>query len=67
MERIRHDLRHVWEQEDDQLVFELEVTYWRPDGQILSRPGMGIFVVREGLVHEQRLFVDNAAVYAGLA
>lgn len=64
MERIRHELRNVWEQDGDQVVFELEVTYWRPDGQVLSRPGMGVFVLRDGLVHEQRLFVDNHAVYA---
>ncbi len=64
MKRIRHELRNVWEEDDDELVFELEVTYWRPDGKVISRPGMGIFVVRNGLVQEQRLFVDNNAVYA---
>lgn len=63
MERIRHDLRNVWE-EDDEVVFELAVTYWRKDGQVIERPGMGIFVVRDGLIHEQRLFVDSSAVYA---
>jgi hypothetical protein len=64
MDRIHHELRNVWEEDGDQLVFELEVTYHRPDGEVISRPGMGIFVVRDGLVHEQRLFVDSNAAYA---
>lgn len=64
MDRIRHDVRNVWEEDGGQLVFELEVTYWRPDGQVFTRPGMGIFVVRDGLIQQQRLFVDNSAVYA---
>jgi len=64
MKRVRHELRNIWEQDGDQFIFELVVTYWRPDGQVISRPGMGIFVVRDGQIREQRLFVDNNAVYA---
>jgi len=64
MERIHHELRNVWEEDGDQFVFELEVTYWPSGREAVSRPGMGIFVVRDGLIREQRLFVDNGAVYA---
>lgn len=59
---VRHELRHAWE-EGDQLIFELEVTYWRMDGQKIVRPGLGIFVIDEGKIREQRLFVDARGVW----
>ncbi len=62
LERIRHAVRNVWE-EDDELVFELAVTYWRKDGQVIERPGMGIFVMHDGRIREQRLFVDANGVW----
>lgn len=62
LERIRHSVRNVWE-EDDELIFELAVTYWRRDGQVIERPGMGIFVMRDGRIAEQRLFVDARGVW----
>lgn len=62
LERIRHAVRNVWE-EDDELVFELAVTYWRKDGKVIERPGMGIFVMDDGRIREQRLFVDANGVW----
>jgi ketosteroid isomerase-like protein len=62
LERIRHDLQNAWE-EGDELIFELEVTYWRKDGTTIVRPGVGIFVLDDGRIREQRLFVDNNAVW----
>ncbi len=62
LERIRHAVRNVWE-EDDELIFELAVTYWRKDGKVIERPGMGIFVMQDGRIREQRLFVDANGVW----
>ena len=62
LERIRHSVRNVWE-EDAELIFELSVTYWRKDGQVIERPGVGIFVLEDGRIREQRLFVDNNGVW----
>jgi ketosteroid isomerase-like protein len=62
LERIRHSVRNVWE-EGDELIFELAVTYWRRDGQTIERPGMGIFVLKDGRIAQQRLFVDANGVW----
>lgn len=59
---IRHELKDAWE-EGDQLMFELEVTYRRKDGQQIVRPGVGIFVLEDGRIREQRLFVDARGVW----
>lgn len=59
---IRHVIEHVWE-DGDMVIFELEVTYRRRDGTRISRPGMGIFVRQDGLIREQRLFVNDTAVW----
>ena len=62
--RIRHDLRNVWEAaEQHEVIFELEVSYWREDGQQIVRPGMGVFVVYDGKIREQRLVVDARGVW----
>jgi ketosteroid isomerase-like protein len=62
LERIRHELIHVWE-EDDEVIFELEVRYWRLDGVHFTRRGVGIFVLEDELIREQRLFVNDSAVW----
>lgn len=59
---IRHELRGAWE-EGDALIFELEVTYWREDGEKIVRPGVGIFVLDDGRIRAQRLFVDARGVW----
>jgi SnoaL-like domain len=60
----RHAIANVWE-EDGEVIFELEVTYRRKDGQVLVRPGVGIFVLESGsgTIRQQRLFVDNRGVW----
>jgi hypothetical protein len=63
LQGISHDLRGVWLQ-NDELIFELSVTYRRRDGTAIVRPGMGIFVLDEHrLIREQRLFVDASGVW----
>lgn len=62
LERIQHELVNVWA-EGDELVFELDVTYWRRDGGVVQRGGVGIFVMDGKLVREQRLFVDLNGVW----
>lgn len=62
LQEIRHELRGAWE-EGDELIFELEVTYWRKDGEKIVRPGVGIFVLDDGRIREQRLFVDSRGVW----
>lgn len=58
----RHELREAWE-EGDELIFELEVTYWREDGGRIARPGVGIFLLDDGRIRAQRLFVDARGVW----
>lgn len=60
--RIQHELRSAWE-EGEEVIYELEVTYRRRDGQTIVRPGVGIFVLEDGLIREQRLFVDARGVW----
>jgi ketosteroid isomerase-like protein len=62
LQRIHHRLLGVWE-EEDLVIFELEVTYERTDGATIVRPGMGIFVMEDGRIREQRLFVDMGGVW----
>ncbi len=62
LQGIRHELKDAWE-EGEQLIFELEVTYWRKDGQKIVRPGAGIFVLDNGRIRRQRLFVDARGVW----
>lgn len=60
--RVRHQLRTVWE-EQNEVIFELEVTYWRTDHRTIVRPGLGVFVIDDGRIREQRLFVDSQGVW----
>ena len=48
----------------DTTICEMRVTYTRKDGGIVEVPAANIFRMRDGLVHDYRIFVDNAAVYA---
>ncbi len=57
-----HELKAAWE-EDGELIFELQVTYRRRDGQTIARPGVGIFTMEGGKIRRQRLFVDSAGVW----
>ena len=61
---IRHELRHVWET-GEEVIFELEITYRRRDGQTIVRPGAGIFVLDHGRLGEQRMFADVKGVWDG--
>jgi len=62
LDRISHDIRNVWEH-GDELVFELDVTYYKRGGEVIKRSGIGIFVLDDGRVREQRLYVDLAGVW----
>jgi ketosteroid isomerase-like protein len=57
-----HQLKAAWEEEGE-LIFELDVTYRRRDGQTIVRPGVGIFTMEDGKIRRQRLFVDAAGVW----
>lgn len=63
LERIRHEIVNVWT-EDDELIFELDITFWRRDGGVLQRGGVGIFVMDGVLVREQRLFIELDGVWS---
>jgi hypothetical protein len=62
LDRIKHELKRAWE-EDGELIFELEVTYVRRDGETIIRPGTGIFVFEDHKVREQRLFVESRGIW----
>lgn len=59
---INHQLQGAWEEEQG-LIFELQVTYTRRDGHKIVRPGAGIFVFEDGKIRQQRLFVDASGVW----
>ena len=60
---LSHEVIGAWE-DGDTTICEMRVTYTRKDGGIVEVPAANIFRMRDGLVHDYRIFVDNAAVYA---
>lgn len=61
---IRHDLRQIWNVDDDTVVFEVDVTYSRKDGRDVRVPGSAVCEMRNGLMAQQRIYVDLAPVFA---
>lgn len=63
LDGIRHDLKNAWEEDDGTLIWELEVTYRRKDGQTIARWGVAVGHVADGRFTSQRLYVDQAGVW----
>ncbi len=60
----KHESRHIWEPEENLIVTEVSVSFSRRDGQVVRVPGTVIFEVRDGLIAEERAFVDMTPVFA---
>ena len=63
IQAIKHEVLEAWTV-DDKLFQKLQVTYTRLDGGVLSVPAANILTMREGLIGEYLIYVDNSALYA---
>ncbi|MFD5272190.1 nuclear transport factor 2 family protein [Streptomyces sp. NPDC058335] len=55
---IRHDINALWEPEPGTVVVTCDVHYRRSDGRELTLPCCNVFRVRDGLVHDYRIYMD---------
>lgn len=55
---IRHDIQDLWEVGDGTVVCVMDVHYRRRDGRELTLPCCNVFRVRDGLVHDYRIYMD---------
>lgn len=60
---IKHELRGIWDLADDMVLFEVDVTFSRKDGQDVQVPGAAICELRDGVMVEQRAYVDVMPVF----
>ena len=60
----KHEYRHIWEPEKNVIVTEVSVSFTRKDGQVVQVPGTVILELRDGLITEERAFVDMTPVFA---
>lgn len=61
---IRHEIHHLWEVEPGTVVAAMDVHYQRADGQSVTLPCCNVFRVRDGLVHDYRIYMDVNPVLA---
>ncbi len=66
LDGIRHDIKGVWEEEGGVLIYEVDVTYTRKDGGVVTCPGAVASLVEDELFQEQRIYVDITPVFAGM-
>jgi hypothetical protein len=52
----------AWES-DDKIFQKLTVTYTRHDGSTLEVPAANILTLRDGLINEYLIYVDNSALF----
>lgn len=58
-----HDLSDVWE-DDDFLICRLRVTYTRHDGKELSFPCVTVWKIKDNLISDYRIYIDNTPLFA---
>jgi ketosteroid isomerase-like protein len=61
---IRHDILDIWEVEAETVVAVMDVHYTRLDGGELTLPCCNTFRLRDGLVHDYRVYMDITPVLA---
>lgn len=59
---IRHDLIETWTLPQDVICRGI-VTYTRHNGTQLSVPFANVFKMRDGLIHDYLIYVNNAQLY----
>ena len=61
---IYHDIKLMWEPEENVVILDMEVTYYRLDGTVLRLPVMDFFRFKGNLIQELRIFMDVNPVFA---
>lgn len=61
---MRLEIHHLGTINDDVVVTEMTVHYERRDGSRVSLPCANTFRVRDGRVHDYRIYMDIAPVFA---
>lgn len=61
---LRHILKTVWQPEEDVVVLEMDVAYYRFDGKTVTLPVMNFFRFEGDLISELRIFMDVHPVFA---
>ncbi|MEB3372339.1 nuclear transport factor 2 family protein [Saccharopolyspora mangrovi] len=63
---LKHDLVNVWEEDDGLVLFESVGTWYLRSGTTVSINAFSAFTVADGLFVDQRIYVDNAPLFAAL-
>jgi catechol 2,3-dioxygenase-like lactoylglutathione lyase family enzyme/ketosteroid isomerase-like protein len=61
--RVEHRIKRVWETKDS-VVCDMDVTYTRRDGRVVTLPCCDILGFRGDKIREARIFMDIAPVFA---
>jgi uncharacterized protein (TIGR02246 family) len=60
---LEHELFEVWSV-DDHVIVRMTVTYTRKDGKRMTFPAAVIWKIRDELISEFRIYVDNSPLFA---
>jgi ketosteroid isomerase-like protein len=61
---IRHEIHNLWEVDQGTVVCVMDVHYRRLDGRRFTLPCCNVFIIRNGLVHDYRIYMDISPVTA---
>jgi ketosteroid isomerase-like protein len=61
---IYHDVKQMWEPEENVVLLNLEVTYNRLDGTAVTLPVMDFFRFQGDLIQELQIFMDINPLFA---
>jgi limonene-1,2-epoxide hydrolase len=59
---LSFDIRAIWEQ-NNIVICEMEISYTRTDGRILTLPFTDIFHIEGNLVREMRIYIDPSPLF----
>jgi len=61
---LRHIVKTVWQPEEDAVILEMDVAYYRFDGKTVTLPVMDFFRFEGDKISELRIFMDVNPVFA---
>ena len=61
---LRQEIHDLWTVADDVVLAEMTVHYERLDGGRVSLPCVDTFRLRDGLVHDYRIYIDLSLLFA---
>lgn len=61
---LRHIVKTAWQPEEDVVILEMDVAYYRFDGKTVTLPVMDFFRFKGNLISELRIFMDVNPVFA---